>query len=208
MNPKGYYEIQADLDFTNVSWPLNLSQKEFTGKMYGKDGQTYTISNVSVRHSTEEADKLIGGLFGSIEKGAELKNIRFTNVTFDLNRVKSRLKNASFGMFAGIIDQQADISNVAVDGTLKIGAVTLDASTSSFNLYANGDISKLTKGNVKLVVYGNELGNVYRYTIHPDDATAITVNNTTNDITINFKSLKNYENESYEINYTEVNQDE
>ena len=105
------------------------------------------------------------------------------------------------------------ISNVYVDGTFKIGTITVDNETASFNLYANGDITGLTKGNVKLVIYGRKLGSNNIYTVlphaegNPNEKTVF-VDSETYDITLTITSNKNFENASYEINYTEVNQDE
>ena len=206
---EGYYEICNDLDFTGVTWPAAFSLNTFSGKMYGANGQTVTISNVTVKHTSQSR---MGGMFGEVGASAELKNLQFQNATFDLVSAGNRTRNTQFGLFAGTINAQADISNVSVGGTFKVGNIAIDANTASLNLYANGDISKLTKNDVKLVVYGREAGEdehgnkKYLYTVYPHEVgneagKTVTVDTATYQISLSISSAKNFTNESYEINW-------
>ena len=164
-NTAGYYEICANLDFKDVAWPVALSTNLFTGKMYGKDGNTYTISNVNVKYSSKNA---FGCLFGGIEKGAEVKNLTFANVTFDM--VSSLdVKDGCFGLFAGYIFNGAVIENVTVGGMMRLGEVKAGAN-AKFNILANGILTGLTKTELSLQVYGVEYDSgdqAYMYTINP-----------------------------------------
>ena len=163
-NPNGYYEIAGNLDFTNLAWPVAFSAGEFTGRMYGKDGAAITISNVTATYSS---DKKYGGLFGKISQSAKIENVTFTNVTVDLSYTGSRNHDASYGLFAGLIEEGATLS-VAIDGTLKIGAIGY-ANDLAFNLVANGDKTGVTAGTIGLVIYGVELiDDQYEYTVKHD----------------------------------------
>lgn len=163
----GYYEILADLDFEKgkISWPAALSVGTFTGKLYSAEGYTYTIRNVAVKYANASA--LQGGLFGSIAKEAELKNITFENISFDLAATGTRLRNTTFALFAGYIEEDAQISSVTVQGdcVFKIGEVYL-GSGFSLNLWANGDKQSVNfSGDVDLVIYGTDLNNYFSYSI-------------------------------------------
>ena len=165
-NVNGYYEICQDLDFTDLEWPTMLASEVFTGKMYGKDGNTYAMSNATVKYSSDSA---YGGLFGGIQKGAEVKNLTFNSVTFDM--VSSlNVEDGAFGLFAGYIFNGAVVENVTVNGLMRLGNVSA-GKNAHFNILANGNTNGLTKGELKLQVYGEKhsetAGREYRYTINP-----------------------------------------
>ncbi len=164
-NLKGYYEIQADLDFTDLAWPTTFAYGTFTGQMYGKNGTTYKIKNVSVKYNSESVKK--SGMFGQIAETAKLENLTFENVTFDLSYTGYRVRERSYGLFAGFIADGATITNVAVGGTFKIGKITLTGD-NSLNLYANGNTQGLVKNGVALQVYGLKEGSRYEFTVIPD----------------------------------------
>ena len=208
---KGWYEILADLDFQDgkVAWPAALSSNVFSGKFYSTEGQTYTLSNISVKHSSGSA--LQGGLFGAVAKGAVIDRVAFENVTFDLAYTGARLRDTSFGTFAGIVEEGAQVTSVTLSGAeMRIGAITL-GSGYAINLVANGDTSGITVlQDVGLVVYGANLMNgEYNYTIdfvrdadnnplRPD----ITVSDT-GEVGLTFVTTVRTNTESYVINYQE-----
>lgn len=165
----GIYEITADLDFTDLSWPNAFSQNEFKGKMYSTAGNTFKISNATALYTSGTAKA--GGLFGAIASGAEIKDLDFVNATFDLASMGQKNHDASYGLFAGIIKDGAVLSNVSVGGTFRLGEVT-PGNNPSFNLWANGNTSGLTKNKVKIQIYGVELIGYYNYTIDPNSVTA------------------------------------
>ncbi|MGN1052594.1 MAG: hypothetical protein ACI4SH_04300, partial [Candidatus Scatosoma sp.] len=47
----GNYEILADLDFTDTLWPALFTSREFTGKMYSSEGNTFTVKNVRAEYA-------------------------------------------------------------------------------------------------------------------------------------------------------------
>ena len=207
---KGWYEILADLDFQDgkVAWPAALSSNAFSGKFYSTEGQTYTLP-ISVKHSSGSA--LQGGLFGAVAKGAVIDRVAFESVTFDLAYTGARLRDTSFGTFAGIVEEGAQVTSVTLSGAeMRIGAITL-GSGYAINLVANGDTSGITVlQDVGLVVYGANLMNgEYNYTIdfvrdadnnplRPD----ITVSDT-GEVGLTFVTTVRTNAESYVINYQE-----
>jgi predicted outer membrane repeat protein len=208
-NPKGYYEIQADLDFAQVEWPSALSYGSFTGKMYSAEGNTYTISNVSVKFNS--STKSGGAIFGQIAAGAEVKNLNFKNVRLDLVNTGTPQSGKSYGLFTGNVDKDATVTSVTIDGGMKIGAIAL-GSTFEISLLANGDnVGGITKGEISLEVYGEARKNTsgeekYWYSFNPD-----TVKVEGNQVTMErHSSPKEYEKAKYIIieEKLEVNQDE
>lgn len=189
-NLNGNYEIKADLDFTGFAWPLGFTKGSFTGKMYATEGQTFAISNVSVKYAVS-SNAVYGGLFGEICDGAEVKNLSFENVTFDM--ATAQLANdSSFGLFAGVIQDNAIVQGVSVGGLFKIGAVTSRFENYNFHLLVgNGNVDGITETAVTLQVYGTILPAVngvvkYRYfvkdvSIETNGAINLTISELTGD---------------------------
>lgn len=222
----GWYEILADLDFgadtdAPVVWPAALSTNVFTGRFYSSEGQHYTVKNISVTHSSRTA--LQGGLFGAVGAGAVIENVSFENVTFDLSYAGQRLRDTQFGLFAGNIEEEAQVSGVTLSGaTMRIGAVTL-GSGYSINLLANGDTSGITAEDaIGLEIYGT-----YLYTdssagiswydfsvafVEDEDGEPLRPDVTVNengDLSITFLTASSVltNTESYVINYQEASND-
>ena len=169
-NLNGIYIIENDLDFTNVDWPTMFSLGTFNGKIYSKDNNVYKLSNISVKHSSDSAK--IGGLFGKLSEKAKISNVEFENATLDLAYVGRRNRDASFALFAGIIEDESSIENVKLSGTIKIGGVTL-GDNYSINLVANGDNNTniTVTSTIHVAIYGTEQGDVYSFTVDPDQVT-------------------------------------
>lgn len=222
----GWYEILADLDFgadtdSPVVWPAALSTNVFTGRFYSSEGQHYTVKNISVTHNSRAAQQ--GGLFGAVGAGALIENISFENVTFDLSYAGQRLRDTQFGLFAGNIEEEAQVSGVTLSGaTMRIGAVTL-GSGYSINLLANGDTSGITAEDaIGLEIYGT-----YLYTdssagiswydfsvafVEDEDGEPLRPDVTVNengDLSITFLTASSVltNTESYVINYQEASND-
>lgn len=169
-NPAGYYEIYNDLDFTGLSWNTGLSSNQFTGKFYGKDGKTVTISNATVTYNRmitgKDPETMICGLFGEVLDGAEIKNVNFVNATVDVKRASSS-GTGWFGLLAGYVNDGATIENVSVSGTLKLYEVSL-ANTPNINVIAGENRGGITVGDVKLIVYGEYLEEEKKYVYYID----------------------------------------
>ena len=195
-NPNGLYEIYSDeLDFTNVEWPMMFASNEFNGSMFGKEGKAVTLKNISVSYNTKAA---YGGVFGKLTDTAKLTNLTFENITFDLVSVGQRNHDASFGMFAGMIDDGATLTNVTVSGMFKIGLIT-PGNNPEFNLLANGKTDGITVTSLALRFYGSKLGNQYEYTCEPEKAGSIQVDKESGDITIAFVTSYRTNQEYYDI---------
>ncbi len=173
-NSNGYYEIKADLDFTGVTWPTALSTGKFAGKIFSTEGNVFKIKNVTVNYN--DGVSRTGGLFGEIAKGAEIKNVEFENITTDLINTGSKLKDAQYGLFAGFINDEANISGVKVGGKLRIGKISL-GSGYSINVLANGNTDGITTTGLALQIYGedktvNQANPQYAYSVkNPKDVT-------------------------------------
>ncbi len=202
-DPQGIYEIQADLDFTDQLWPTAFETGTFEGKMYATEGQTYTLRNIQATHNSPTST--VGGLFGKIADGAEIKNLTFENATLNLAYTGERLRDTSFGLFAGIIEENATLENVTISGTLKFGTITLGEGYT-INLYANGNTKGLTGGTVAIQIYGMDLYNgEYNYTILPYDKEdtekkTVTVDATYN-VSITLVTAEQFNQAIYSIDY-------
>lgn len=197
-NVNGYYEIFDNLDFDGFTWPKRLEVGTFTGKIYSSDGTQRILSNISAEHS--DARATVGGLFGSLAATAEISDVKFTNVTFDLKYAGTRLSDTSFGLFAGVIEEGATLTNVEVDGTFKMGAITL-GNNFEINLFAGGDGQKLSSSKISFVVYGQKLINDYNYTVEP---TKITIDEESGAVNFEFVSSSRHVEESFVIKQSEV----
>ena len=153
-----------------MTWPTTFSVGEFKGKIYGKDGAAVTFSNINVDYA---ATAKAGGLFGKISKDASIQGITFSNVTLNLINTGSRNSEASYGLFAGVIETGASLDVTITQATLKIGTIG-KAEELAFHTVANGDRTGITADAVKLIVYGfflyedEEKGSQYEYTVKPE----------------------------------------
>lgn len=214
VNPAGYYEILANLDFKDAIWPSGFESGSFTGRFESSAGNTFTISNLTVTHSGSSTN---GGIFGEIAGGAVVQNINFQNVTFDIASA-GRVNNANFGLFAGYISEDASVANINItDAEMRIGSITL-GSNYSINLVANGDRTGVTCEPVVLAFYGQDMTSVnlgYRYTVvftldENDDPIAPNVEVDENG-NLQFEFVASFvyaEQAEYIINYQEANNNE
>ena len=187
-NANGLYEIMADLDFTGVEWPKAFSSNVFNGSMSSSAGQTFAIKNVSVKFASNASGDTDGGLFAGLSKTAALKNLSFENVTFDLAQTAGRLRNAQFGLFAGYIDENATVEQIALDGAaFKIGAISLHGEYD-VNVLANGKTAGITvKKPIKLSVYGVSLLDKFKYNVNPETVTVDSEGNITMEFPTNYQ---------------------
>lgn len=107
-NPQGCYDILADLDFTDATWPTALMHGNFSGKI---NGNGHTISNVALLQT--DNSRLHTGLLGNLSGGAEIRDVTFDNVTLTV-KGGARVAGASFGLLAGTVAADAQLANVNV----------------------------------------------------------------------------------------------
>ncbi len=201
-NVEGIFEIYEDLDFTGVEWPRNYTVQTFKGKITGMGG-VKKFSNVTANFISQTSR--IGGLFGEIGSEATIKDINFENLTVSFSNGGRRIRDAEFGLFAGAIEEKKvtengtektlkpDISGVSVSGTMRLGELSL--SDYSVNLVANGDLTGITEGEIKVVVFGVELGKKYQYYIDPESVSADGDGN----LTMTFRIIKDKDEPEYAI---------
>ena len=129
---EGYYEIYADLDFSEVEWPSVFTNGKFSGKIFGNG---HTISGVSIESTSRS--RISNGLFSSLDETAYIENLKFKNLTHTID-LMSVAPGASFGLLAGSAAEGTELKNVSVSGKLLIG-------DSCAGLVGNSDyvISKL-----------------------------------------------------------------
>ena len=112
---KGNYILHSDLDFSDEIWPTALVYGNFTGTI---EGNGHTIKNVSVVQTNNS--KVNAGIFGNLTESAKISNVIFDNASFTVEK-GSRVKGASFGLFAGTISEAAVLENVTfTEAVLKI----------------------------------------------------------------------------------------
>lgn len=162
----GSYEILNDLDFEKTTWPAVFTTGAFTGKMFSATGESITLKNVKAQYAGTTAN---GGLFGLIAAGAQLRNLRFENVTMDFASVTCSETDTGYGLFSGNVDGAAQIENVTVSGAkLRLGIIQLQ-SGYKINLLANGNASGITQeGETALEVYGEAAIDCSYYYFEPE----------------------------------------
>lgn len=120
----GSYEILADLDFTGKYWPTMFMYGAFTGKI---EGNGHTISNINLIQ--EDNSRINAGVFGKLANTAQISDLKFSDVSFTI-KAGARMSGASFGLFAGAVDENATITGLQIENAvLKIDG----------NLYPNND---------------------------------------------------------------------
>ena len=161
----GYYEIHADLDFTDEVWPTSLMYGNFNGKI---NGNGHVFKNITFRQTNNS--KVNAGLFGNLTEKASISDVTFENVNFTI-QAGTRVAGTSYGLFAGTISDAAQINNVKIlSSTLKIdskcyfgvtdytiglvcGMGNADVVESDITCEATGDNPE----NVQIEVTGNQV---------------------------------------------------
>lgn len=160
----GNYILCADLDFTDFVWPPALTKGRFTGTIVG-DG--HTVSNIDVVQS--DNSQLTGGLFGALDAGASIENVRFDNIRYTVS-AGSRMQGATFGLLAGSIAGDVELQGVTLSGSLLISENCYPQDNYLIGLLtgsgtADIDISSITcavaeEGSTMLSVEADDAGAV------------------------------------------------
>ena len=199
----GSYEILNDLDFEKVTWPAVFTTGAFTGKMFSAtDKKSVTLKNVKAQYSATTAN---GGLFGLIAAGAQLRNLRFENVTMDFASVTCSETDTGYGLFSGNVDGAAQIKNITVSGAkLRLGIIQLQ-SGYKINLLAGGNASGITQeGETALEVYGEAGITCSYYYFEPE---TIEIDVAKKEIKLTFLSINESEKQRREYEYYTVTWD-
>ena len=199
----GSYEILNDLDFEKTTWPAVFTTGAFTGKMFpAPDKKSVTLKNVKAQYSATTAN---GGLFGLIAADAQLKNLRFENVTMDFASVTCSETDTGYGLFSGNVDEAAQIENITVSGAkLRLGIIQLQ-SGYKINLLAGGNASGITQeGETALEVYGEAAIDCSYYYFEPE---TIEIDVAKKEIKLTFLSINESEKQRREYEYYTVTWD-
>lgn len=157
-------ELKFPVGGNAVRWPNKLMTAEFNGKIEGENGKRVVFKNVGAQYNST-ANSV--GLFGSISAEAVIRNIDFENVLFDIKSASGR-GELNYGMFAGYVEDDAQIVGVTVGGEWRLWDISaLEVSNAKFNLTANGNNAGVTKTQITLKACGDRtygLGdNIFRF---------------------------------------------
>ena len=143
-DPAGYYEIYADLDFSDVEWPGTFLNTKFTGKIFGNN---HTISNVKIESNSR--GRTGNGLFGSID-GGHIENITFENITHTID-LMDVANGAGFGLLTGSVSEGSHFNNVKISGKLLF-------TDNCFGLVSKSDAFSIgliaSSGNIEGISFG------------------------------------------------------
>lgn len=118
-NVNGCYEIYADLDFTDETWPSSFMYGNFGGTI---NGNGHTFQNITFAQT--DNSKTYAGMFGNITETAKISDITFENVIFTIE-AGVRVEGARFGLFAGAIADEAQLSGIHIsDSILQIDSAS------------------------------------------------------------------------------------
>ena len=144
------YEIMNDIDFTGYTWPEVLAKNTFNGKIIANEG--CTISNIKVE---QNAATNYYGVFGQVGSMATISNINFENVSVTINTGTNK-KPGYYGLFAGMISENAVITNVSISGKLSVHSDFSPAGIPGDNSgKGNCVITLLGEGDTKNLSYAN-----------------------------------------------------
>ena len=190
--------LTADIDLNNALWtPIGgntmssyPSNKSFAGTF---DGQEHTISNLTT--SSNQPNYATAGLFGTVLKGATIRNVKLSNVTVS----STHYAGAIVGYHS---EGTLTIENCQVDG----GTITSTIEKKSNGSYDNGDkaggiigyttngaVSNCTVSNVTIKAYRG-LGGI------SGQFTGSATNNTITNLTLIIDATHDYKGNSYEAN--------
>ncbi|MBP3401657.1 MAG: leucine-rich repeat protein [Clostridia bacterium] len=171
---EGYYELYADLDFTNVEWPAAFLNGKFNGKIFGKK---HTISGVSFDSTSKS--RITNGLFSSLGENAYIENVKFEDIThtIDLGAVA---QDATFGLLAGTVSEDARFKNVTISGKLVFGdncaALVGSDSFTIKTIFGNGEANGIKAGEI-LVEKQNKDNNAFDVSVDEDGVVSIASGN-------------------------------
>lgn len=110
----GNYELFCDIDYTGRTWPGAFTRTGFSGTIIGNG---HKITGISVNQTNNKDMK--GGIFSTISGAAKISDLTFENITYNIMS-GSLMNGVAFGALTSSIEDGAQITNVAVSGTLNI----------------------------------------------------------------------------------------
>lgn len=153
----GNYIIEADLDFAGETWPTKLMHGNFAGTIQGNG---HSFKNITAKQT--DNSKVNTGLFGNLTEEASITDLTIEQASLTIER-GTRVRGASFGLFAGTLSDAAQLNNVKiVDSLLQIdSSAHFGADDYSIGLICGmGNASQIESTNVNCVAVGSAPENV------------------------------------------------
>ncbi len=132
--PNANFILKADLDFEGKFWPTGLQTANFTGSI---EGNGHTIKNITINQTNVNATNF--GIFGQLTENAKLRDVTFDNIKIKIN-AGSKQNAANFGILAGTISENADISGVVLKNS------TLEMTTDTTKIFVTKPTYGLVSG--------------------------------------------------------------
>ena len=171
---EGYYELYADLDFSDAEWPAAFQNGKFNGKIFGKK---HTISGVSFESTSRS--RLTNGLFSAFGENAYIENVKFEDITHTID-LMAVAQDATFGLLAGTAGEGARFKNVTLSGKLIFGDnCAALAGSDSFTIktvIGNGATNGIIAGDI-LVEKQNKDNSSFDVSVDEDRTVSIVSGN-------------------------------
>ncbi len=166
----GYYELYANLNFKNVTWPAAFQNGKFNGRIIGNGKKIFGVSFESTSRS-----RLANGLFSSFGENAVIENVKFETITHVID-LMAVAQDTNFGLLAGASADGATFKNVSVSGKLVFGDnCAALAGSDSFTIkkvIGVGDVSGISVGEI-LVEKKNADNKAFDLTVDGDGTVTI-----------------------------------
>ena len=137
-DPAATYNIMCELDFAEDGWSDKFMDGHFTGKILGNG---HKLKNITLYQSS--TSKTDAGLFGVVKSGAVFEDVIFENVNFFIE-AGSRMVGASFGLFAGVLEEGVELTGVSINGKITVTPSPYITSSTVLGLFCGtgnpGDI--------------------------------------------------------------------
>ena len=169
-DPNGYYEIYADLDFSNVEWPQAFANGKFNGQIFGNG---HKIIGATIESTSRS--RISNGLFSSLGENAHIENLEFVDITHKVNII-SVAPGTTFGLIAGSAADSASFDNVKVSGKILIGddcASLADSADYTMHKLFVGGSTKGIEENI-LVEKANPATKTFSIKVDDDGTVSIT----------------------------------
>ena len=113
-NLKGCYEILADLDFSEVTWPAAFTNGTYAGTVIGNGHKISGIKTTA--YITRGGDVSHGAVFGSLAKSANISDLTFDNVTYTVKNA-AKASSLALGLLAGT-NSGATLTGVKIENSV------------------------------------------------------------------------------------------
>ena len=129
-----YISLDADLDLTGTAWTPIGATGSFNGSF---NGNYHTITGMTIGSESEKASYTEAGLFGSVGKGAAIRNVGVINAAI-YNKTTT---DPSVGLLAAGISENSIVESCWATGTI------YSDTTSPYYSYVGGLVGKVTVNN-------------------------------------------------------------